>query len=203
MLFCLLNLLSLWRSLCRPRRWILKSLIRSNPNTWTKCAFCEPWIERHEVNWKAIKCGSVSYNNYNDLHIYNIIEDENEYMKIILNNCGVKDDLNERLRRSSFIYYNTVLLSWVKLNMFLALLNRKKKCSESGQKAKNKLTKRIKTKQNNLHAHPNDNNKLPTCIKRDQKCINCYNLHWLYFLATRHKFRWTCFCLPALNKSVD
>ena len=52
------------------------------------------------------------------MHIYNITEDENKYMKIILNNCGVKDDLNERrLRRSSFIYYNTVLLSWVKLNM--------------------------------------------------------------------------------------
>lgn len=71
----------------------------------------------------------------------------------------------------------TVLLSLVKLNMFLAVLNRKKKCWESGQKAKNKLKKRIKTKQNNLHAHPNDYNKLRTCIKREQKCINCYNLH--------------------------
>ena len=71
----------------------------------------------------AIKCGSVSYN---DLHIYNITDDENEYMKIILKNCGVKEDLNKRRRRRfSFIYYNTVLLSLVKLNMLLAVLNRK------------------------------------------------------------------------------
>lgn len=71
------------------------------------------------------------------LHIYNITEDENEYMKIILNNCGVKDDLNERrLRRSSFIYYNTVLLSWVKLNMFLAVLNRKKNVRKVARRQK-------------------------------------------------------------------
>ena len=30
LLFCLLNLLFLWRSRCRPRRWILKSLMRKN-----------------------------------------------------------------------------------------------------------------------------------------------------------------------------
>ena len=83
------------------------------------------------------------------MHIYNIIEDENEYMKIILNNCGVKDDWNERrLRRSSFIYYNTVLLSWVKLNMFLAVLNRKKMFGKwpEGKKQTNEKNKN-KTKQ--------------------------------------------------------
>ena len=71
------------------------------------------------------------------MHIYNITEDENEYMKIILNNCGVKDDLNERrLRRSSFIYYNTVVLIWVKLNMFLAVLNRKKNVRKVARRQK-------------------------------------------------------------------
>lgn len=35
----------------------------------------------------AIKCGSVSYN---DLHIYNITDDENEYMKIIFKELRCK-----------------------------------------------------------------------------------------------------------------